>query len=310
MRFTRFEQIVLLAGGAAILCSMAISIAAGGADYVEVVAQGLLFVVLYAAVRLGRRGGATAAMLASVAYSLVVIASAPDTTAGPTHIPVLVLRLVAFGLVGIVGGELVTRFRYGLTKLGPGSALDDWSRVFNQEYIHTTISMAVARHERYGDPIAVIIMALSPRVFGTMKPVRQRGLVRAIAGVIRSDVRMMDEVARLTDGRFVILMPHTDAEGGSVARDRIRDDVLAVLGSSHIEGVTARLLALPSDRDAITALLESISSATDEDQEPSGAYSSSSDITLNPALRSAVSAPSVSTLNTSTAASPEGSTKQ
>jgi len=309
MRFTRFEQIVLLAGGAAILGSMAISIATGGTDYVELVAQGLLFVVLYAAVRLGRRGGATAATLASVAYALVVISHAPDTTAAPNHIPVLVLRLITFGLVGIVGGELVTRFRYGLTKFGSGSALDDWSRVFNQEYIHTTISMAVARHERYGDPVALVILAISPQVFGTMKPVRQRGLVRAVAGVIRADVRMMDEVARLTDGRFVILMPHTDAEGGAVARDRIRDDVVAILGP-HTDGVTARLLALPIDRDAITALLESISAPTDEDQEPSGAYNSSADITLNPALRSAVSAPSVSTLNTSTAASPEGSTKQ
>ena len=61
MRDTRFEQLVLLIGGAAILGALALSYASGPPESAEAVAQIMLFGVLAAAVKLGRKGGLIAA---------------------------------------------------------------------------------------------------------------------------------------------------------------------------------------------------------------------------------------------------------
>ena len=47
-------------------------------------------------------------------------------------------------------------------------------------------------------------------------PTRQRAVVRTVANYLRGDVRMVDEVARLDDGRFLVILPHTRREGGRV----------------------------------------------------------------------------------------------
>ncbi len=309
MRFTRFELVVLLVGAAAVLAGMVLSLATGTFDYTELVAQALLFCVLFAAVRLGRRGGSAAAIIATVGYAALVITATHWTTEAPGQVMVLVFRLLSFGLVGIVGGELFTRLRYGLTRFGTSTALDDWSRVFNQEYLHRTLTRARELHDRYHEAASVVLVAISPAVFADVRPTRQRALVRAVAGSIRADVRTVDEVARLVDGRFAVLMPYTDAQGGEVVRGRLHTTVTRSL-ECRPEAITTRLLSLPAQADEFDDLIVSLAPGRLAGQPASGAYSSSGDMTLNPAAVSAASAPSASTLNTSTAASPEGSTKQ
>lgn len=310
MKYTRFEQLVLVAGGAAILGGAAISVTSGS-EPTELIAQGLLFVVLYAAVRFGRRGGLIAAIAASAAYMLLKHPSLSTTPITTAELVVLAARLGAYGLIGVVGGEICMRMRYNLTKLEGRSALDDWSHVYNQRYIRATLEQALMRYDRYHESFCTVIVTVSPSVFAEMSPARQRTLVRGLADHIRADVRMVDDVARLADGRFVVLLPHTTAEGALIVRDRLVMGVRDALGA-RAEAVSARCLTLPADEDALRAFVDSIDDAVAEDQADgeSGAYSSSASSTLKPASASAFSASAVSTLNTSTAASPEGSTKQ
>jgi GGDEF domain-containing protein len=309
MKYTRIEQLALLIGGVAILGGIAFWVPRGNPAPVELVAQALLFGVLLAAVTYGRRGGLVAAIVASVLY---VVLRLPDLTQGQltgAQLAVVVSRMLSFGLLGIVGGEVFMRLRYNLARLEGQSALDDWSRVYNQRFIHLEIARAQARHQRYGEPLSIVVVSVSSSVFAGFRPARQRTVVRGLADHIRADVRMVDEVARLADGRFVVVMPHTPRTGGLVVRDRLAAGVRAALGARE-EAVAARCLALPEDAAAVSEFVASIAEEAVGQSNPSGVYSSSAARTLNPAATSASSAPSSSILKTSTAASPDGSTKQ
>ena len=65
MKYTRFEELVLVIGGVTILGSIAVSYSGGPPELVAVTAQLMLFGVLVAAVRFGRRGGLIAAVVAA-----------------------------------------------------------------------------------------------------------------------------------------------------------------------------------------------------------------------------------------------------
>lgn len=307
MKFTRFEQLVLGVGGAAILGSVALSLPSAVPETVEILAQVMLFLVLFAAVRYGRKGGLVAALGASIAYAVMRIPMLAVPEIPAAVVLMLVSRLAAFGLVGVVGGEAFMRLKYAFARLEGRSALDDWSRVYNQNYMCNALVQARSRFTRYSEQVSVITVTIAPAVTADLSPARQRSVARGVAEHIRSDIRMVDEVGRLDDGRFLVLLPHTPKAGASVVLERLRSGVTKSLGARD-ESVTLKCVALPEDESAFSALLESL--APCEDPQTSGEYSSSADMQRKPADVSASSAPASSTLNTSTAASPDGSTKQ
>lgn len=287
MTYERFEELILVMGGTVILGSIALSYAGGPPELAEVFAQVMLFGVLFSAVRYGRRGGLVAAIIASVLYLLTrmeMFSLADMTLPG---LVVIASRLAGFGLVGVAGGEICNRVRYGMARLEGASALDDWSRVYNQRWAHRTLDAARARSQRYGEPFSVAVVSLSGSVLSGMRASRQRAIVRGVADHIRSDVRVVDEVSRLEDGRFVVLLPHTPRTGGQVVADRLARGATGLLGSNP-DAISVRLMSLPGDDDAINRLIASIAPAADQD--PSGEYSSSGANARKPAAETTSSA--------------------
>lgn len=310
MKFTRFEQLVLVVGGAAILGAIALSLPNGAPEPVELLAQVMLFAVLLAAVKFGRRGGLVAAVIGSVAYVILRIPVLGMDNLSGAVLLLLTTRLLAFGLVGVVGGEAFMRLKYAFAKIEGRSGVDDWSRVYNQAYIRNSLEQARSRYGRYGEFVSVVIVSIAHSITADLTPARQRALVRGVADHVRSDIRMVDEVGRLDDGRFLVVLPHTPKAGALVVVDRLAAGIRHTLGAKD-ESVSVKSVSLPEDRDAYDGLLALLPESKGQaSEDSSGSYSSAGDMTLNPAVESVSSAAGSSTLNTSTAASPEGSTKQ
>lgn len=312
MRYERFE---LYAIGISAVIVLAVTVTAARASsnaLTEVIAGLLLLIVLSSAVHFGRRGGFVAAIAASVVYVLI---SVPQATAegGLTarSLLVLFLRVATFGLIGIVGGEACGRLRHVLSRFADAETFDEWSHVFNQRHASRTLDRAMASLERYGEQFTVVMLTLSPAVTADLTPQRIRTIVRSVGAYLRSDLRMVDEVSRLDDGQFFMLLPHTPAEGGRVVAARVAKGVAELIGARE-ESVTARAMNPNEDAPALTGLADSIRPTAGDDgySEASGAYSSPGASARKPAADSTSSAPGPSTLNMSTAASPEGSTKQ
>jgi len=112
--------------------------------------------------------------------------------------------------------------------------------------------------------------------------------VRYAGSGVRADVRVVDEVSRLDDGRFVALLPQTPKAGGEVVCKRLAKGTVAVLGARE-ESVAVRLLAAPQDEAAIAAFIRGIAPHEPPDQA-SGAYRSEGASTRNPAADSTPSA--------------------
>jgi len=254
MKYSRFEQLIIGVGGLAILGSLVVSLKTGGPGFVEVVAQLLLFVVLVVAVHWGRRAGMYAAIAASLIYIALrvpVLSSSDDLTM--EGLVFMVARIAAFGLVGIVGGEVCSRIKYVFARFDDSNTIDDWSRVYNQRHASRAIEQARARYTRYGEPFSLVVITLASAITAEMTPQRQRSLVRAVANYLRADIRMVDEVGRLDDGRFVILLPHTPREGGEVVTARLAAGVRQTVGAKP-ESVTAVCMGAAEDTVALAAL--------------------------------------------------------
>lgn len=258
MKYSRFEQLIVAAGSLAILGSLALSLTGGGPGFEEMIAQLMLFVTLVVAVHYGRKGGMLAAIAASTIYVILRIPLLSSTDGvSSTALLMVVSRLAAYGIVGVIGGELFGRIKYVFARLEHAGMVDDWSRVYNQRYVYQALEQAQGRFTRYDEPFSLLLLTLSPSLTVGLRPSRQRTLIRGVANYIRGDVRMVDEVSRLGDGRFAVLLPHTPRVGGMVVRARVVEGVRHALGARE-ESVSAVCYGAGEDAVAILALLAEI----------------------------------------------------
>ncbi len=307
MAYRRFEELVIALGIAAVSAALLLSVG-NGLTSVEVLPELLLLTVLVGAVHWGRRGGFIAAAIASfidVAYSAPLLAA----PAGPdwSTVGLLVTRLAAYGLVGILGGEICVRVRHAFMRLEHEGAFDEWSSLYNQRFFGKQLDTAIARAARYNEPASVVLLTISTSHTQGQRASRQRAVVREIAAELLDGVRNADVVARLNDGRFALLLPHTPKRAAETVASRVRTSV-RLLVSIPDDALAAVVLGAPEDLPALKFLVGQC--AADEGQDGSTAYNSAASSTRKPAEDKADAAPAASTLKMSTAASPEGSTKQ
>ncbi len=266
MHISKFERLVLLLGASIVFATLAFTFTGNGPETAESVALIMLFIVLAVAVRYGRRGGLVAAVIASGVYILMRAPLLSSGPLSPAALTMVLAQLAAFGLVGIVGGELCARINYLIADLNDGSAIDEWSRVYNQKHAAASLTRALARFTRYGEEFSLLVVTLSDAVFADYSPAAKRKIIRGLANHIRTDVRVVDEVARLDDGRFAVMLPHTPKAGGEVVRARLTGGLQSALGSRD-NTVKVVCLSVPDDDVSLTSLLAQIAP---QDQEASG----------------------------------------
>jgi hypothetical protein len=270
MNYARFERLVIGAGAVTVVGGIIISLATNGwPGWPSLVSQLMLLPVLFVAVHFGRRPGLLAAVVASAVFIVLEIPSLSAPGGVPTPDLVMVAYTIsAFGLVGIVGGDICGRVKYFFGRYGESASIDDWSHVYNQRKASELVENARARFGRYAEPFSAVLIVQAPSLFTGLRPTRQRALVRSVANHIRGDVRMVDEVARLNDGRFLVILPHTAREGGLVVTERLADGVRSVLGAKD-ELVSAVCLSAGDDDLELGSLAASIAPEPDDYAESS-----------------------------------------
>jgi hypothetical protein len=263
MSYRTFERLVIGAGMVTVVASVLISLASNGwSGWPNLVSQLLLLPVLVVAVHYGRKAGLLAALVASAIFVTLQTPALSVPGGVPTSELVMVaFTIAAYGLVGIVGGDICGRVKYFFSRYDKSATIDDWSLVYNQQRAFRLIVKAQGRFSRYGEPFSVILITTAPSLLSGLRPTRQRAIVRSVASHIRGDVRMIDEVARLDDGRFLVILPHTPRAGGLVVSERLLEGVRRTLGAQD-DLVSARCLSAEEDGLDIDSLQASISRET------------------------------------------------
>lgn len=96
--------------------------------------------------------------------------------------------------------------------------IDSASGVFNQRYMAILLETYLAKRDRYGLGFSLIVVE-TPQGDGSGQQIKDLG------DFIKLTVRSVDDAARLDDGRFVILLPHTPQDGAGIVVDRLRGGV-------------------------------------------------------------------------------------
>lgn len=264
MKYSRFETLMISLGAVVILGSLLLGPSVNQPGFwQEAVGQVLIIVVLGAAVHWGRDGGSVAAFAATLAYVITRIPLLSEQGLTKNIFAMIATRVLIYTIVGILGGEIFGRVKYIIAQLEGSSILDDLTQVYNRRYCGQTLKNGLGQFQRYQVPFSVAVISLAPGLVADLRPSRQRTLLRSTATHIRNDIRLVDDVGYLGDGRFLVILPQTSGSGAEVASDRIRRTVRDLFGAKD-ESVTATPLALPGDAAAICDLARSLDPETEE----------------------------------------------
>lgn len=234
MDYAKFERLTIMIGAVAIAATAAFSVYPT-LDVVELTAQLLLLAVLVGAVRWGRRGGTFVAVVATVAYILMrlylplQINYVPDVTVMPEFTRLLIIRSFSYALVGIVGGEACSRIKYAFARSKDDLAVDASSRVYTSDFITRTIRTAVASYRRYGAPFSVIVIEIDASVTEGMRPAGAKNVVKIVAGHLRNELRLVDDVGRYHGGAFLAMLPQTSKKDAEGVAARLATDLRSTL---------------------------------------------------------------------------------
>ena len=259
MTYPRFERVAIVLSAVIVLATTLVTLRPFP-GLIEIVAQLLVLLVLVGALHWGRRGGAAAGVIAAVAYILM---RTPDITLHgftPQLTWLVAIRVVTYGLIGVVGGDLCGRLKYVLAELDDSAALDRVTGVYSHGYVARAAREALGLFERYATPFSIVF------VDAPEPPARRyREGARTIASHLREAVRLVDDVGRLADGRFVLLLHHTSRSGADTVMRRVR----AVFRDSpqlDDEGLRTDLLGTPEDLIALRTFVADLAQTTGSDE--------------------------------------------
>lgn len=206
----------------------------------DLLTLGLLAAVLWIGAIGGTRRGGVAAVMATAAYALLRV---PDLLEGNGSESVAI-RWLAFALVGMGSGLVISRLRSIFEQLTSSGHLDLESSTFSPPYVHEMVHLLTAEHKRYGKSFGLI----------EIPPVLSVDETSQIGPALRRSTRASDVVGRSWDGGFLILLPNTDKNASAMVARRIEQEI------RREPKIPLRTHSVPEDLDLVEQLGSGITS--------------------------------------------------
>jgi len=254
MDYGRFEKLVIALGTLVIVTSMFLS--PGSLILQEVIAQLLIIAVLVGAVHWGRNGGFALAVVATLIYILLLEPLLAREGLSSPMMEMVLARMLAYGAVGVLGGEISERLKVFFTRIEKNAVLDESTNVYNACFIGKGIRSETLRFERYQIPASVLLLELAPEAFMRARSTSPK-MMHRVAKHIRDNVRVIDDVGFIQPRQFVVLLGQTPHTGAEVTADRLRRGVRDLLNAPDAS-VSVTVLTLPEDLDALTTLADEL----------------------------------------------------
>jgi two-component system cell cycle response regulator len=148
------------------------------------------------------------------------------------------------------------------------STHDDLTGLFNFREFHRQLTEEAERSRRYGRPFSLLMLDIDhfKAINDTYGHLAGDEALRALATLIRREVRPMDLVARYGGEEFVMVLPETTGPGafalGERLRSRIADHAIALPTGQTIRlTVSMGLATFPEDEDSLPQLISAADQA-------------------------------------------------
>lgn len=249
----------MVALGFAVILATMIDAINSELGYGNLLGQALMAPVLFVALHWGRRSGQLAALAAGVIY-LAATATGNDSSFGLISQEV-VIRAIAYGAVGILGGELAHKMKYVLAGIENENYLDQQTKVFDKSYLTRLIQNFISYHSRYTRPFSIIMITLTQAGASAdrLLPLDQKGM-RLSAMILRDNIRIIDELGCWNNTTLCVVAPDTathDAPAACRRITRVLDEQLNGYGYNvgSATHTSSYCLTFPNDRGKIEELI-------------------------------------------------------
>jgi CheY-like chemotaxis protein/GGDEF domain-containing protein len=175
-------------------------------------------------------------------------------------------KFVEFG-----GTALANALRFA--GLEQRSLVDPGTGAYIFEYFHDVVRSEIEKSNRFGRSFSVLRVEL-----GSLAPLRSRlseadyhDWLAAIVTLFQGAIRSADLLAADGEGRFLVLLPETDALGGAVSKQRIEQaaaagDPIASLAQDERPQINVAGVSYPGDGTQLESLLRVLTERIEADR--------------------------------------------
>ncbi len=181
-------------------------------------------VTVAAALAHGPRAGLVAAVLATIAFAVVLATDPQLATYGPDDALRLSFGIGATWLLAFVSIAYADHQRRVMERAIDLSRTDPLTGLFNRSQLFATLEQEVSRTRRSDRGFCVLMIDLDglKAINDTGGHLRGDEVLRATGQVIHRSTRTVDSAYRFGGDEFVVLLPETDIVGAFVVAEKIR----------------------------------------------------------------------------------------
>lgn len=191
---------------------------------------GYILLVGAAALSTAEFGGVVLAVISSIAYLAAVVVAAGGVPLVSTDLAIVAFNLISIALVMYVAAVIGREQRRAREEALRLSRFDSLTRLYARDYFMSELEQEILRATRTGRPFAVSMIDLDG-----LKAANDRfghdwgdNLLKAVADVMRGDIRVTDVAARFGGDEFVLMLPETDLSGAILVAEKVRVDISRV----------------------------------------------------------------------------------
>ena len=191
---------------------------------------GYILLVGAAALSGSELGGVALAVSSSIAYLAAVIVAADAVPLATADVGIVAFNLVSIALVMYVASVIGREQRRAHEEALRLSRFDAMTTLYSRAFFTAALEQEILRAGRTGRPFAVAMIDLDG-----LKAANDRfghdwgdNLLKAVADVLRGDVRVTDVAARYGGDEFVLMLPETDISGAILVAEKVRVDISRV----------------------------------------------------------------------------------
>ncbi len=214
-----------------------------------------LYVLLIGAMALltSRAAALTLTVEAAIAYTVAVFTGPLDAAASReafTRVAINLVALVFVAYAGMVVARVQRRTHDAAIRL---STLDALTELYNRAFLFNAVDREINRAQRFGRGFCLLMMDLDGlKGINDLYGHHQGDVVlRGVAQIIRTNVRLVDVAARYGGDEFVAILPETDPTGANVVAEKIRQTtaelVVRVGGRRTGASLSIGVVAYPDD---------------------------------------------------------------